>query len=187
MSACNISYSVQNWGKYYPRSYHICRHIRNVQVLHLRAQFTQLTPTSSSAQADVWASCLEQKDHYKLCVWTMCLNSANLPQLHWVSAWPSLLDNASVLSTHCLISFSVCLRFAKHRQKVSCCLCLCTEAFSEVCSWLKKEFKTSVPSHVPACKPGPADTGCYLARSTHQSGFRSGQKAFTASSLSHEI
>lgn len=105
---------MQNWGKYCPRSYHTCSHIRNVHVSHPRAQLTQLTPTSSSAQADVWASCLEQKDHYKLCVWTMGLNSASLPRLHWISAWPSLLDNASVLSARCLISCSVCLRFAKH-------------------------------------------------------------------------
>lgn len=41
---------------------------------------------------------LQQEDHHKLCIYTVYLKSVTLAVSYCRSAWPSLLDNASVLT-----------------------------------------------------------------------------------------
>lgn len=93
---------MQNREKYSCRSdihtlWHTYRRIKNGQVSHPRAQRCWLPPLPVyNLMCEHCA--LKQKDHCKLCVYTARPNSVTLPLSYWRSAWPSLLDNASVLT-----------------------------------------------------------------------------------------
>lgn len=132
---------MQNREKYSCRSdihtlWHTYRRIKNGQVSHPRAQRSWLPPIPVyNLMCERCA--LKQKDHCKLCVYTARPNSVTLPLSYWRSAWPSLLDNASVLTVLLAWSHPVSaggLQNMGTKLKVSRCLCLYIKAFSAVCS-----------------------------------------------------
>lgn len=147
---------------------------------------TQLTLISSTVQHSMWVLCLKEERPLQ----GLCINgcpSASYPP------WPPVAGHVVPLSSRCslpdlILHLSEVCKLLAHgtELKISHHLCVCAMRPLLQCAEIG-EFKTSVGSHTLACMPGPAATGCCLASSTDLSAFRSGQKVFSASRLSHKI